>query len=105
MKRAYRAANLQDAHILLSLLAQAGVAARILNGGAVGAVGDIPFVSAYPEIWVEHDLDYARARELVGEWERTPARPAGADEQRCPACGETCPPQYALCWKCGAVLA
>ena len=98
MVKAYVAANLQDAHILLGLLQRAGIEARILNANAQGGLGEIPFVHAYPEIWLAREADLQRARALFAEFER----PASAAALRCPGCGEENPAGFEICWNCSA---
>ena len=102
MKRIYSAANLPDAHIIVGLLGQAGIAARVFNENAQGGVGEIPFVHAWPEVWLEEETDSERALELIRGFEQ------GKDTEgqvACPACGESNPGNFEVCWKCGAQLA
>ena len=99
MIKAYTAANLQDAHILLGLLKMEGIEARILNANALGGVGEIPFTNAYPEIWLVHARDRERARGTFQAFERPACDAAPA---RCPACGEDNPAGFEICWNCAA---
>lgn len=99
MIKAYTAANLQDAHILLGLLHAAGIEAHVLNANAQGGLGEIPFTHAYPEIWLVEARDLARARPVIERFERPPS---GSPPQRCPACGEENPPGFEICWNCSA---
>ena len=101
MQKVYAAANVGEAYLLLHRLAHAGIAARVFNEHAGGAVGEIPFTHAYPELWIEHDRDLERARALIAEYERGAAGPARA----CPACGESNPPTFDSCWRCASLLA
>lgn len=101
MIKAYTAANLQDAHLLLGLLAASGIEARILNAAALGALGEIPFASAYPEIWLTDARDLARARQIIATFERPP--PA-AQPVRCASCGEDNPAGFEICWNCGGTI-
>lgn len=100
MHRLCTAATLPEAHLLLDLLAQAGIPARVFNANAQGGVGEIPFTHAWPELWIERPADAARARALVLAWETTPAGPDAA----CQGCGEINPGSFDLCWHCGASL-
>jgi hypothetical protein len=102
MIKAYSAANLQDAHILLGLLHAAGIEARILNSNAQGGLGEIPFTHAYPEIWLVRAADLGRACQVFERFER-PA-PA-ARPSRCAACGEENPAGFEICWNCSAPMA
>ncbi len=50
MKRVHIAATLLDAQLAADTLAAAGIATRILNTHAAGALGDLPFLHAQPEL-------------------------------------------------------
>ena len=102
MLKAYTAANLQDAHILLGLLRSAGIEAHILNANAQGGLGEIPFMHAYPEIWLSNAHDMKRARQLFDGFER-PA--SGLQPRKCPVCGEENPAGFEICWNCAAPTA
>jgi len=99
--KAYTAANLQDAHILIGLLHAEGIEARIFNASAQGGLGEIPFVQAYPEIWLVNPGDQDRARRLFEAFEQ-PAD--GAEPVPCISCGEDNPSGFDICWNCQAVL-
>lgn len=102
MIRAYTAANLQDAHILLGLLQAAGIEARLFNVAAQGGLGEIPFTHAYPEIWLVDAADLPRARRVFERFEQPPL---AAPPRRCPACGEENPAAFEICWNCAAPTA
>ncbi len=101
MFKLYDASNLTEAHLLLDLLTQAGIEAKILNAFAQGASGEIPFGQAYPEIWLEDENDLARARAIIHEYETTPVT---TDWIFCRRCGERNPANFELCWHCGNEL-
>lgn len=101
MFRFCTAANLPEAYLLLHRLAAAGIAARVLNEHAQGGMGEIPFTQVYPEIWLLHASDNARAREILAESER-PGAPLKT--MRCPTCKEINPPGFEICWQCGQTL-
>lgn len=101
MIKAYTAANLQDAHILLGLLEVQGIEARILNASAQGGLGEIPFSQAYPEIWLHHVRDVERASAVIRAFEQPSPRHA---DVRCAGCGEENPGSFDICWNCGATL-
>ena len=100
VKRVYNAANLPDAHIVAGVLAERGIRVRIFNANAAGAMGELPFDAAAPQLWVEDSRDEARARAAIEEFLRASAGPARA----CPACGEENPPAFEVCWSCGRGL-
>jgi hypothetical protein len=78
MREAYSPANAAEAHMLVHLLEQAGIQARIHGEALQGAVGDLP-VSNFLQIMVS-DEDYDRARKVLLEWEQTNAPPELAPE-------------------------
>jgi hypothetical protein len=101
MQKLYAAANLQEAHLLLHRLQQAGIEARVLNEHAQGGLGELPFTHVYPEIWLLHPEDSARAARIVEDYEGAQT----VQETRvCAACGETNPADFEVCWRCQALL-
>lgn len=102
MKRVFTAQNLAEARLLADALGRAGIATKIFNEFAQGAMGDIPFLQALPELWVVEEGDEARAGQLIAELCRE-TQP-GPDHP-CPGCGEMNPASFGRCWSCGAVLA
>jgi len=61
-------------------------------------VGEIPFLEAWPELWVA-ELDFDRAQELI----ETAVHGEGLAEPlwTCPSCGEEVEGQFTECWNCG----
>lgn len=101
MRRVYTAANLPEAHIVLGLLRQQGIAARVLNEHARGGLGELPFDETCPEVWIEDDADFERALAAVRAYE---TRQAERPPQRCALCGEESPADFDVCWNCGGRL-
>ncbi|MEK7792550.1 MAG: DUF2007 domain-containing protein [Pseudomonadota bacterium] len=101
MKKIYSANNLMEAQIVLDLLEHAYIPAKLFNEHAQGAMGDIPFTHAYPEVWVIRNKDYERGKIIVSAYEKTPAT---TDIIHCIQCGEENPHNFQLCWKCGTGL-
>ena len=65
------------------------------------ALGEIPFVECYPELWVVDNEVHPRARLLLDQW-LAEATGAGAGEWDCPRCGERSEGQFDACWRCGS---
>lgn len=101
MKRVYVASDLPRAQLVVDLLEQNGIAARVLNEHASTLSGEIPVLHATPHVWVEQDRDEAAARSLVEALEQ---RVSSEAVQQCGACGEENPDSFELCWNCGADL-
>lgn len=87
--------------MLLGLFAALRIEARILNASAQGGLGEIPFIQAYPEVWLADARDLDRARTVIADFDRPLA---AENEVRCIQCGEDSPGGFAVCWKCGASL-
>ena len=102
MRRLYTAANLPEAYLLLHLLDEAAVPARVFNENAQGGVGELPFTHTYPEIWIEDAADEDRARRIIAEFEQTQRRAVGS--RRCDRCCEDNPDNFEVCWNCGTTL-
>ncbi len=100
MRKIYSAATLADAHLVVGLLAQAGIAAKVFNENAQGGLGEIPFTHAWPEVWLTDERDTEQALEVIREIER-----AGTDAQvACKACREMNPENFQVCWNCGEAI-
>jgi Putative prokaryotic signal transducing protein len=100
MKRVHSAANLPEAHLLVDLLADHGIRARIFNANASSLAGELPIDAALPQVWVDDPADATRAREMIDAF----ARRSTGGSVRCPACDEENPASFDLCWSCGAGL-
>ncbi len=99
MKLFMHCMNLVEAHHRANLLRSAGIRAEVRNTYLAGAVGDIPFIEAGPQIWIDDRQSVEIAHTIIEEAGRTPTR----SEWRCEACGETIEGQFAQCWNCGAM--
>lgn len=100
MKRVHSATNLPEAHLLLHLLADRGIRARVFNANASSLAGELPIDATLPQVWVDNAADAPRAREIIDAYLRSPHGPP----RQCPACGEENPSSFDLCWACGAGL-
>lgn len=101
MKRILTAANMPEAVLLVDLLSQHGIRARVLNANASSIAGELPIDAALPQLWVDDPACAARARDVIDTYFRTrhPGPPV-----TCPKCGEENPSSFDLCWACGAGL-
>ena len=99
MKRVHAAATLAEAHLLVDLLADRGIRARIFNANASSLAGELPIDASLPQVWVEDPEQAARGRAVIEEYMR--ARHLGPP-WRCPQCGEENPSSFETCWACAA---
>ena len=90
-------ANRADAGLLLELLEREGVACLIRNEQLFAALGEIPFLECFPELWVVDDEVWPRARMLLDNWFK---REENAASWTCSSCGEVLEGQFGACWKC-----
>ncbi|NJC87183.1 MAG: DUF2007 domain-containing protein [Desulfuromonas sp.] len=87
------------ATLLKERLAAEGIVCLVRNDELSTALGEIPFVECYPELWVVDDEVYPRARLLLDQWlEDAVQAPL---EWTCPNCSERVEGQFQSCWKCG----
>lgn len=98
MKLLARADHLLLATIWAESLRAAGIRCELRNTALSGAVGEIPFLECAPQLWIERDVDEARAREILHQLQRPVAGPGW----HCERCGEYSEPQFGACWQCGA---
>ncbi|HKX96046.1 MAG TPA: DUF2007 domain-containing protein [Methylibium sp.] len=99
MKRLTQAPNLAIATIWADLLREAGIAVTLQRVFASGLAGEIPPDQALPELWLQHDEQFARARTLLDELASAPQR-----SWLCARCGERVEGPFEECWNCGAPM-
>jgi hypothetical protein len=100
MQRVASLPDLITAQLASDTLESAGIPNHIFNANAVGALGEVPFTHAFPEIWVADDAQADSARALLAADSAATRR-----EHACPRCGEINPGNFLSCWQCGGALA
>lgn len=100
MKRVHIAPTLLDAQLAADVLTSLGIASHIFNANAAAALGEVPFMQAQPEVWIEDDTQESRAREVLADLSNALPRA----EKTCPDCGESNPGNFLSCWQCGHAL-
>ena len=98
MKKVATASTVLMINHYRNILVAEGIACHIRNDQLNQVLGEVPFTEVWPELWVENDLDYDRAKQLLDEAiiQESPKRP-----WRCKQCGEENEGQFAACWNCG----
>jgi len=99
MKLVFRAASLLQVAHARNLLIAAGIDSELRNQYLAGALGDLPMLETWPQLWVEDALESAALSALA----RAAAAPAGAP-WTCGHCGEELEAQFTSCWRCGATF-
>jgi hypothetical protein len=97
MKRVYRAATLLQVAHARNVLMAAGIPSELRNQYLAGALGELPMVETWPQLFVE-DADERPALRAIA---RAMAVQAG-QAWVCSGCGELLEPQFTSCWRCGA---
>jgi hypothetical protein len=97
MKRVYRAATLLQVAHARNLLIAAGIESELRNQYLAGALGDLPMMETWPQLYVDDADELPALRALA----RAEAQPQGAP-WICPGCGESLEPQFTSCWRCSA---
>ncbi len=98
MKRVAKASNIVEATLWIDMLTSTGIEASVQRQFLQGVIGDIPPDQAALEIWVAHEEQVMRARELIEGLKRTPQR------QWFCQCGERIEGGFEQCWNCGALI-
>ena len=98
MKRLYSSHNFLVVHHLRNVLEAEGIRAVVKNDLLASAMGELPPAECLAELWVEREVDVARAEQALKKaFQEEPGTP-----WRCASCGEACEPQFTQCWRCGA---
>jgi hypothetical protein len=84
-----------------NLLTTEGIRAFIRNEHLGGILGEMPFQEVWPELWVENDLDYDRALQLIDTANLLQESPTAA--WHCRNCKTDNEGQFAACWQCGTL--
>jgi len=100
MKRIYLARDITQAQLVVNLLEQQFIPAKIENAHQAGGLGELAV--SYPEVWISREPDMERARCLIDAFEAQGQSPAA--EVVCPGCEELNPANFDLCWACKADL-
>ncbi len=99
MKRIYSAESLVQVVHMQNLLAASGVVTEVRNARLAGALGEIPFMETWPQLWVD---DYAESRAKSVVEQELSEQPTQHASWCCRGCNETVEGQFATCWNCGA---
>jgi hypothetical protein len=99
MKKLYTAQNALTIGHLRNILESGGIKCAVKNLYLSGAVGELPPIECWPELWVIDDAKHAEAEEVVN---RTLA-PLRSVSRRwnCRKCGREVEGQFSECWNCG----
>lgn len=83
-----------------SVLRSHGIETVVRNQNVSALSGEVPFTSAYPELWVVDDGEYDRAISLLQDYRTNQSEPGTLPDWNCPNCREKVPGNYSSCWNC-----
>ena len=99
MKRVFNADDPMLVGLMRSVLEEHGIGCIIKNEHLSGAIGQLPPLECWPELWVVDDKELLPAKRLIESHLRWSGDPGSA--WTCPQCGEELEGQFPVCWRCG----
>ncbi len=70
MKCVFRCATLTEAYLVCGILKSEGISVVLRNEHLAGLAGEIPFLEAWPEVWVTDGNQVKRAETIIAEYQR-----------------------------------
>lgn len=98
MKRVYTSMDPLMVEQVRAALDAAGIESVVEHGDLRPLAGIVPVVECWPEVWVMHDQQAAKAEALVEK--TTAAAPVQIAPWRCSRCGQLLEGQFTSCWNC-----
>ena len=98
LRKVHTADSILEIAHLRNVLEGEGIACFVRNERLAGALGEIPFVECWPELWVVRNGDALQARGLIDA--ARSAEPAARADWQCGRCGEWVEGQFDECWRC-----
>jgi hypothetical protein len=93
----FTADNIVEVGLMRSLLEQYGIASELRNHHSSSLMGEVPFTSVWPELWVD-DSKAGKAQQLISGLKR---ENLGGPDWACAHCNEANPVNFDICWQCG----
>ena len=96
MKRIFRAASLIQVAHARNVLLMAGIQSELRNQYIAGAMGELPMLETWPQLFVDDADEQLALRALA----QAAVAPAGGS-WTCRFCNEVLEGQFTSCWRCG----
>ena len=93
----FTAEHISDAGLMRSYLEQNGIPSQLRNEYCSSVIGELPFMTSSPEIWVDSSLARSAAK-LITELDK--ADTGEQTQWRCSICAELSPANFYVCWNC-----
>ena len=100
MKRVYRAELLPEVGHWKNVLELRGIGCELRRAHLGSAVGELPWLETWPELWVLDDRDAVIAERIIREGRERASNPG--EPWYCRSCGERLEGQFTTCWSCGS---
>jgi hypothetical protein len=98
MIKVYQCANSIELATFKDVMARNDINIFVKNEFIAGAIGELPFTEAWPEIWVLDHQDEDKAKQLCQQTEQEIQAPQ--QDWLCNNCGETNNSSFEYCWQC-----
>jgi hypothetical protein len=95
-----RVTDAVQAFSLVHFLTAEGLPVRLRERALRLALGEIPFLEAASELYLDDPSRLDEARALIARYRSGYLGPRGA-AWVCATCGESHEPQFGACWRCG----
>lgn len=102
MKKIYTHENPIQVKLILSLIESHGIDCFLKNEYLPGAIGELPPIEAWSEVWISEDLNFQEAKAVVEEYQKSLKN--RTKDWHCKDCKESNPAEFEICWNCGLVL-
>lgn len=96
MKKIYSNENNFIVHNVKNLVEGYGIDVFMKNEFVQGAIGEVPSIAAWPELWVVDDNDFDKARDIVNAAQHN----ANTVDWICNHCAEANDASFDVCWNC-----
>jgi len=97
LNKIFTADNIVEVGLVRSFLEQNDIPSELRNHHSSSLLGEIPFTSIWPELWVEKSLA-EKAKALIAELKR---EDVSGPDWGCGKCDESNPANFDICWQCG----
>ena len=97
--KVYSSPNLTMVGHLKNVLEARGIACDIRGEFRGAAMGELPPIECWPELWVAEESQAEKAGRIIGEVLESTEGDRG--HWKCPSCDEDLEGQFTVCWKCG----
>ena len=101
MKRVFTCSNTLELQAYKEALKRADIDIFVKNEYIAGAIGEVPFTEAWPEIWIIQETDEQDAIDLCQKLEQEMKKPK--QEWQCHHCDEINDGSFEFFWQCEAI--